>query len=139
MKAALLDRPNVPLRVEDVPRPEPGRGQVRLRVLACGVCRTDLHIADGELSPHRHPIIPGHQIVGIVDAAGAGVAELRVGDRAGASWLAWTCGHCAQCTSGRENLCANAEFTGYDRNGGFAEFAVVDAKFAVALPDRDAL
>ncbi len=136
MKAAVLGTSGA-LRILDVPSPEPGPGAIRLRVLACGVCRTDLHILDGELPAHRRPLIPGHQIVGVVDALGEGVREARIGDHAGASWLAWSCGSCPYCTSGRENLCERAELTGYDRDGGFAEFAIVDAAFAIPLPDRD--
>jgi len=132
------------LRPVDLPRPEAGPGQVLLRVLACAVCRTDLHIVDGELAPHRRPLVPGHQIVGVVAALGppaareAGAASPAsgpaVGDRVGVPWLGWTCGHCAQCRNGRENLCDAARFTGYDLDGGFAEYAVADVRYCFPIP-----
>jgi propanol-preferring alcohol dehydrogenase len=114
-----------PLRLEDVPVPEPGPGQVRLRVLACGVCRTDLHVADGELTEPKLPLILGHQIVGVADD----------GRRLGVPWLGWTCGECRYCRSGRENLCERARFTGYDLDGGYAEYAVADERFCFPIPD----
>jgi propanol-preferring alcohol dehydrogenase len=117
-----------------VPLPEPGPGEVRLRVSACGVCRTDLHLLDGELPEARWPIVPGHQIVGRVEKVGAGVADLAVGDRVGVPWLGGTCGACRFCASERENLCEAAVFTGCQRDGGFAEYAVADARFCFALP-----
>src|SRR3954464_3602773 len=110
-----------PLRLEEVPVPEAEPGQVRLRVSACGVCRTDLHVVDGELTEPKLPLVPGHQIVGRVVAAGPGAGRYREGDRVGVPWLGWTCGECRYCRSGRENLCDRARFTGYDIDGGYAE------------------
>ena len=133
MRAMILDRAGEPLRPADVPRPVPGPGQVLVRVRACGVCRTDLHIVDGELDEPALPLIPGHQIVGAVEAPGDGVDGLREGDRVGVPWLGWTCGECAYCRAGRENLCERARFTGYDIDGGFAEFAVADARYVFPL------
>ena len=134
MRAMLLEGTGGPLRPADVPVPEPGAGQVRLRVQACAVCRTDLHIIDGELPPHKRPLILGHQIVGVVDKTGPEIASLAVGDRVGVPWLGWTDGTCPYCLSGRENLCDHAEFTGYDIDGGFAEYAVADHRYAFAIP-----
>jgi alcohol dehydrogenase, propanol-preferring len=130
------DAPGTPLRSEDRPLPEPGPGELRVRVAACGVCRTDLHVADGELADARRPIVLGHEIVGRVDAVGPGVGRFRPGDRVGIPWLAWTCGTCAWCRSGRENLCPRALFTGYTRDGGYAEAAIADARFAFPIPER---
>ncbi len=135
MRAMILEAPGRPLSLTDVPGPRPAAGQVLLRVLACGVCRTDLHVVDGELPEPALPLIPGHQIVGIVERLGADAAGVRRGDRIGVPWLGWTCGTCAYCLSGRENLCAGARFTGYHLNGGFAEAAVADARFCFHLPD----
>jgi propanol-preferring alcohol dehydrogenase len=122
--------------------PEPKAGEILLRVSVCAVCRTDLQLCEGDLVMHRRPIVPGHQIVGRVEAVGAGVNGWRVGDRAGVAWLAGTCGVCAFCRSGRENLCAKAEFTGWDRDGGYATHAVARADFALRIPagfsDEDA-
>ena len=114
--------------------PEPGPGQVRVRVRACGVCRTDLHLAEGDLAPRHRHVTPGHEIVGVVDALGADVTRWRQGDRIGVPWLAHTCGSCPFCRSGRENLCTAPRFTGWDVDGGYAEYAVVDEAFAYALP-----
>ena len=130
----LLDSPGRPLREAELPDPEPGPGQVRVRVEACGVCRTDLHIVDGELTEPKLPLVLGHQIVGVVDAAGDG-AELAVGERVGVPWLGWTDGDCRFCRSGRENLCLGARFTGYHLDGGYAELAVADARYCFRLPD----
>jgi alcohol dehydrogenase, propanol-preferring len=116
-----------------LPLPVPGAGEVRLRVGACGVCRTDLHVVDGEL-PDTVPVVPGHQIVGHVEMLGPGVDAVRVGDRVGVTWLAWACEHCAWCRSGRENLCPDARFTGHHRDGGYATHVVAAAAFCVALP-----
>ncbi len=116
--------------------PEPAPGQVRLRVTACGVCRTDLHIVDGELAATGHPVVPGHEVVGIVDAVGAGVAGLDPGMRVGVPWLGWTCGRCAHCRAGRENLCPDARFTGWQIPGGYAHYAVADARYVFPVPDR---
>src|SRR6266545_3046267 len=121
MRAMLLDAPRRPLRPADVPRPEPGPGQVLLAVTACAVCRTDLHVQDGELPNPKLPLILGHEIVGRVAAAGPGVERFTPGQRAGVPWLGWTCGACRYCRSGRENLCDRARFTGYQLDGGYAE------------------
>jgi alcohol dehydrogenase, propanol-preferring len=130
MRAVVLDAPGTPLRPAELPIPAPGPGEVRLRVLACGVCRTDLHIVDGELTRPKLPLVLGHQIVGVVDAAGG---AHDCGARVGVPWLGWTCGECRYCRSGRENLCDLARFTGYDIDGGFAEFAVADARFCLPV------
>jgi propanol-preferring alcohol dehydrogenase len=124
-----------PLRSVEGPDPTPGEGEMVLRVTACAVCRTDLQLCEGELEARRIPVVPGHQIVGRVDAVGPGVAGWRVGDRAGVAWLAGTDGTCAQCLSNRENLCDKAQFTGWDRDGGFATHAKARADFALRLPD----
>jgi propanol-preferring alcohol dehydrogenase len=137
MRALVLDAPSRPLREAELPDPEPGRGQVRVRVEACGVCRTDLHIVDGELTEPKLPLVLGHQIVGVVDAAGDGV-ELEAGGRVGVPWLGWTDGDCRFCRSGRENLCQRARFTGYHLDGGYAELAVADARYCFRLPEDHA-
>jgi propanol-preferring alcohol dehydrogenase len=121
----VLERQREPLRRRDLPVPEPAEGQVRLRVLACGVCRTDLHIVDGELERPKLPLVPGHQIVGVTDD----------GRRLGVPWLGWTDGTCRYCVSGRENLCDTARFTGYDLDGGYAEYAVADERFCFPIPE----
>lgn len=133
MRAMLLERQCAPLRQAEVPDPIPTRNQVLLRVLACGVCRTDLHIADGELSRPKLPLVLGHEIVGEVIGKGAGVDRFEVGDRVGVPWLGWTCGRCSFCTSGRENLCDQAGFTGYQLDGGFAELTVADQRYCFAI------
>lgn len=133
MRAVLFEGPGRSLRPAQVETPEPGPGQIRLRVQACGICRTDLHVIDSELTRPKLPLIPGHQIVGVVDAVGEGV-EAGHGTM-GAPWLGWTCGRCRYCLGGRENLCDQAKFTGYDLDGGFAEYAVVDQRFAFPIPD----
>ena len=130
----LLDEPGRPLRAATVPDPEPGPDEVRVRVRACAVCRTDLHVLDGELTEPKLPLVLGHQIVGVVDAVGAGVDAPVAGERVGVPWLGRTDGTCAYCASGRENLCPNARFTGYQLDGGFAELAVADARFCLPLP-----
>jgi alcohol dehydrogenase, propanol-preferring len=135
MKAMVLARPGAPLREEERPLPSPGEGQVRLRVLACGVCRTDLHVVDGEMPDLGRPVVPGHQIVGVVDAVGSRVGRLALGQRVGVPWLGWTCGRCRFCTSGRENLCGDARFTGYHIDGGFAEQAVADERYCFPIPE----
>jgi propanol-preferring alcohol dehydrogenase len=124
-----------PLEPVDRPVPEPGPGEIALEVVACGVCRTDLHILDGELTDPSLPLVPGHQIVGRVRALGPGVDGLAAGQAVGVPWLGWTCGECFYCINGAENLCQRARFTGYHRDGGFAEVAVADARFAFPLPD----
>ena len=136
MQAMLLERPGLPLRAARVAIPEPGPQQVLLRVSACGVCRTDLHIADGELLPHHSPLIPGHEVVGRVVACGPDVRGHVPGERVGVAWLAGSCGHCACCARHNENLCEQACFTGYDLNGGYAEYMVADARYVFALPER---
>ncbi|HKP91812.1 MAG TPA: zinc-dependent alcohol dehydrogenase family protein [Thermoleophilaceae bacterium] len=135
MRAMVLEAPRTPLRPADVAEPEPGPGEVLLRVDACGVCRTDLHVVDGELSEPKLPLVPGHQIVGRVAGAGEGAERYAEGDRVGVPWLGWTCGECRYCRSGRENLCDRARFTGYDLDGGYAELAVADERFAFAIPE----
>ena len=134
MLAMVLDRPGEPLRPRELPDPEPGPGEVRLRVSACAVCRTDLHVVDGELPDPALPLVPGHQIVGTIDRIGPGVDHLAPGDRVGVPWLARSCGSCRFCRSDRENLCDQPLFTGYTRDGGFAELAVADARFTLPLP-----
>jgi propanol-preferring alcohol dehydrogenase len=131
----VLDRPGTPLHEAVRPVPAPGPGQVLLRVSACGVCRTDLHVVDGELPGLGRPVVPGHQIVGAVGARGPGVERLATGQRVGVPWLGWTCGDCRFCLSGRENLCADARFTGYHLDGGFAEYALADARYCFPIPD----
>jgi propanol-preferring alcohol dehydrogenase len=130
----VLDSPGRPLRAAELPEPEPGPGQVRVRVEACGICRTDLHVADGELPEPKLPLVLGHQIVGVVDEVGDG-ASVEPGSRIGIPWLGWTDGDCRFCRSGRENLCDRARFTGYQLDGGYAEAAVADARFCFPLPD----
>lgn len=125
-----------PLRLEEVPIPEPADDELLLRVEACAVCRTDLHIVEGDLPLHKTPIIPGHQIVGRVERAGSLVRDWRPGERAGVAWLRRTCGTCKFCQRGQENLCPNASFTGWDADGGFAEYATVPAEFAYRIPDE---
>jgi len=131
----VLERPGTPLRLEQVSVAAPGPGQVLLRVHACGICRTDLHIVDGELTEAKLPIVPGHQIVGVVVEAGSGVDKLRVGDRVGVPWLGWTDGDCKYCRSGRENLCDHARFTGYQIDGGYADYTVADSRFCLSIPE----
>jgi len=139
MKAAVVDAQapvaTSPLHLRDLPDPEPGLGEVRVRVLACGVCRTDLHVIEGDLPPHKLPIVPGHQVVGIVDRLGPGTARFKLGDRIGIAWLRHTDGTCTYCRSGRENLCEAQRFTGYDADGGYAGYAVVPEAFAYAIPE----
>ncbi len=138
MRAMVLRRPGPaegnPLEAAEVPTPEPGAGEVRIRVRACGVCRTDLHTVEGEIHPPRLPVIPGHQSVGVVDAVGAGVARFAGGDRVGVPWLYSTCGACAFCTRGAENLCESGRFTGFSVDGGYAEAMVARADFTYPLP-----
>jgi alcohol dehydrogenase, propanol-preferring len=133
MKAMVLREPGKPLAIEELPVPEPGPGQVRVRVQSCGVCRTDLHVADGELRDPKLPLVLGHQIVGAIDGLGAGVDQLSLGTRVGIPWLGWTCGDCRFCRSGRENLCDRARFTGYQLDGGFAEATVADSRFCFRI------
>ncbi len=134
MRAMVLDAPGRPLREAELPRPRPGPGQLLVEVRACGVCRTDLHVVDGELPHPKLPIVPGHEIVGTVRELGAGVTRFPLGSRVGIPWLGWTCGVCSYCASGRENLCDRARFTGYQIDGGYAELTVADARYVFALP-----
>ncbi|MBI3898899.1 MAG: zinc-dependent alcohol dehydrogenase family protein [Gammaproteobacteria bacterium] len=134
MRAMQLRHPREPLQLVSRDIDHPRAGQVLLRVFACGVCRTDLHIVNGELPPLDHPVIPGHEIVGTVVERGAGVDRFAVGERVGVPWLGWTCGHCRYCLAGRENLCDNARFTGYHIDGGYAEYALADSRYCFALP-----
>ncbi|MGE5753230.1 MAG: zinc-dependent alcohol dehydrogenase family protein [Deltaproteobacteria bacterium] len=129
-----------PLRLAELPAPAPGPGEIRVKVAACGICRTDLHVIEGDLPPARLPLVPGHQVVGIVDGAGEGAARFSPGTRVGIAWLRHTCGSCAFCAAGKENLCEAPLFTGYHRDGGFAEYAVVPEAFAYPIPPafRDA-
>jgi propanol-preferring alcohol dehydrogenase len=124
-----------PLELVDLPTPEPGPGEIRLRVRTCGVCRTDLHVIEGDLPEQALPIVPGHQVVGTVDAIGEGSEGFAIGDRAGIAWLRGTCGTCVWCRSGQENLCRESRYTGYHENGGYAEHAVVPAAYAYHLPE----
>jgi len=132
----LLEQIGQPLQLRELPVPQPGPGEVRVRVLACGVCRTDLHVVDGELPEAPLPIIPGHEIVGLVDALGEGVTGFEPGQRVGIPWLGHTCGTCSYCQHAEENLCDAPQFTGYTRPGGYAEYVVADARFAFALGEE---
>jgi propanol-preferring alcohol dehydrogenase len=129
----LLEATGRPLALRELPTPQPGSGELLVRVLACGVCRTDLHVFDGELPDPKLPLVLGHQIVGVVERLGGGVTHLLPGARVGIPWLGGTCGHCRYCSSARENLCGEAVFTGYRRDGGFAEYAVADARYCFPL------
>ena len=124
-----------PLELVEVPAPDPGPGEIRVRVLVCGVCRTDLHIVEGDLAPHRDRVVPGHEIVGVVDELGSGAGRFMIGDRVGIAWLRDTCGECRWCRRGEENLCVSPGFTGWDADGGYADFAVVDEGYAYRIPD----
>lgn len=137
MRAMVLERAGAPLKLVDRPDPVPGPGEIRLKVEACAVCRTDLHVVDGDLRHPKLPLIPGHEIVGVIDSVGKGVARYRIGRRVGVAWLGHTCGHCPYCLEGSENLCDQPDFTGYTRDGGFASHVVADARFAFDL-DSDA-
>ena len=138
MKTCLLDSPgpidSLPLRFVEAPKPKPAAGQVLIRVRACGVCRTDLHVVEGELPLRKSPLVPGHQAVGTVEERGPGAERFRLGARVGVPWLGWTDGECEYCRSGRENLCPNAKFTGRDIDGGFAEYTVADERFCFPIP-----
>ena len=123
-----------PLRLTEIPEPQPGKGEVRVRVSVCGVCRTDLHVVEGDLPLHRANVVPGHEVVGVVDALGTGAERFGVGERVGIPWLRRTCGMCRWCLSGRENLCIEPEFTGWDADGGYAEYAVVHEQYAYPIP-----
>lgn len=134
-----LDAPapveSAPLRLVEIPDPEPGPGEVRVRVAVCGVCRTDLHVVEGDLRPVRSPVVPGHQVVGVVDRLGTGATRFRLGERVGIAWLRGTCGACADCRRGDENLCGASTYTGWHEDGGYADLAVVPEAFAYAVPD----
>ena len=134
MQAMQLRRARTPLALSELPVPEPAAGQLLLKVLACGVCRTDLHLLDGELEDARLPVVPGHQIVGVVQALGEGASRFSLGDRLGVPWLGGTCGTCSLCVAGRENLCDKAVFTGCHQDGGFAQYAVASERFCFAIP-----
>jgi propanol-preferring alcohol dehydrogenase len=140
MKAWVVRRPGPidsgPIAFVERPVPDPGPGELRVRVTACGVCRTDLHLAEGDLSPHAHEVIPGHEIVGVVDRLGPGASRFAPGERVGIAWLRRTCGTCRFCRRGDENLCVDPRFTGWDADGGYAEHAVVDERYAYRLPDE---
>jgi propanol-preferring alcohol dehydrogenase len=135
MRAMVLFETKRPLRESEMAKPEPKAGEVLVRVNACAVCRTDLHVVDGELPDPKLPLIPGHQIVGRVVELGANAQRYNIGDRVGIPWLAWTCGICPYCRSGQENLCDSAQFTGYTKDGGYAEFTIADERFCVPIPD----
>src|SRR5437762_2477072 len=136
MRAMVLEKPRQPLVLRDVPKPNPEPGQLLVRVSACAVCRTDLHIVDGELPDPKLPLIPGHQIVGRVEEIGTAAEKFSIGERVGIPWLGWTDGDCVYCRSNRENLCDRARFTGYTIDGGYAEFTVADARFCFPLPEQ---
>jgi len=135
MLAMVLEKTRTDLRLAQIDRPEPGDGEVRIKVSACGVCRTDLHVVDGELTEPKLPLIPGHQVVGVVDEVGSGVERLKQGDRVGVPWLGGSCGECEFCLSETENLCDRSVYTGYQRDGGFAEYCLADARFCFPLPE----
>ena len=136
MRAMVLEAQRQPLQDGLLPEPEPGADQVQVRVAACGVCRTDLHVVDGELPDPKLPLVPGHQIVGVVSRVGPEVDRFRAGDRVGIPWLGWTCGRCRFCLRGQENLCVLARFTGYQIDGGYAEYAVADQRFCFPIPEQ---
>jgi propanol-preferring alcohol dehydrogenase len=136
MQAMLLDRSKTPLRLAEVPIPVPGPGELLLQVRACGICRTDLHVLEGELTQPKLPLILGHEIVGTVVDRSAEASSFKEGDRVGVPWLGWTCGQCQFCRSGQENLCDNARFTGYNLDGGYAQYTVADERFCFPIPTR---
>src|SRR5437764_12250330 len=137
MRAMVLDKPRQPLQLRDIEKPRPAKSQLLVRIATCAVCRTDLHVVDGELPDPKLPLIPGHQIVGYVEEIGPDIpSSFAIGDRVGIPWLAWTDGECVYCRSNRENLCDRARFTGYTIDGGYAEFGVADARFCFHLPER---
>ena len=134
MRAMLLEAPRQPLQAADIPAPKPDTTQVLVKVAACAVCRTDLHVVDGELPNPKLPLVPGHEIVGVIVERGKAVRRFKIGDRVGIPWLGWTCGGCEFCRGGRENLCDRARFTGYTLDGGYAEFTVADERFCFPIP-----
>ena len=133
MRAMVYRGDGRPLALEERPVPEPGAGEVLVRVSACGVCRTDLHVVDGDLTEPRLPVVPGHEVVGRIAALGAGVERFREGERVGIPWLGWTCGTCRYCRSGRENLCPDALFTGYTRDGGYGDYCIADERYCLPV------
>jgi propanol-preferring alcohol dehydrogenase len=135
MRAMLFEKPGEPLRLTELPVPAPAAGQILIRVRACAVCRTDLHVVDGELPQPKLPLIPGHEIVGTVEQLGEGVNRFEIGARVGVPWLGWTCGACSYCRSERENLCDKAKFTGYTLDGGYADYTATDQRFCFPIPD----
>jgi propanol-preferring alcohol dehydrogenase len=135
MRAMLLEKAGQPLRETELPMPKPGPGQVLIRIGACAVCRTDLHVVDGELTQPKLPLVPGHEIVGIVEKKGEGAERFEIGDRVGIPWLGWTCGECSYCLWGQENLCDKARFTGYTIDGGYADYTIADQRFCFPIPD----
>ncbi|MDH5535844.1 MAG: zinc-dependent alcohol dehydrogenase family protein [Betaproteobacteria bacterium] len=134
MKAMQLTAPRTALKLTELPVPKPGLGQILVKVRACGVCRTDLHVVDGDLTQGKMPIVPGHEIVGVVAETGPGVEQLKTGTRVGVPWLGYTCGKCRYCANGRENLCTAARFTGYHLDGGYAEYALADQRYCFPIP-----
>jgi alcohol dehydrogenase, propanol-preferring len=136
MEAMVLEHPGQPLQMRKMPDPSPGRGEVLIQVSACAVCRTDLHIIDGELTQPKLPLVPGHEVVGRIVQTGQDAARFRPGDRVGVPWLAWTCGQCEYCRSGKENLCDSARFTGYSVDGGYASLMLADQRFCFAIPEK---
>lgn len=132
----VLEQPHSPLVLKELPVPQPAAGQALIKVIACGICRTDLHVVDGELTEPKLPLIPGHEIIGRVEEMGSDVNSLVKGDLIGVPWLGYTCGYCKYCKSGKENLCENARFTGYTIDGGYAEYTVADARFCFKLDDK---
>ena len=135
MRAMVMTKHGAPLELTEMPVPRPGPGQLQVAVTACGICRTDLHVVDGDLDSPKLPLIPGHQIVGNVAAIGEGVADFQLGQRVGIPWLGGSCGHCEYCSQNRENLCDHAVYTGYQINGGFAEYTVADAGYCFCVPE----
>src|SRR6266404_1863396 len=135
MRAMVLDSPRQLLRHAEIPEPRPGVAQVLIRINVCAVCRTDLHVVDGELPEPKLPLVPGHEIVGRVAEIGTDAQRFKIGDRVGVPWLGWACGKCEYCQSGRENLCSRARFTGYTLDGGYAECCVADERFCFPIPD----
>src|SRR5665647_1445117 len=136
MHAMMLDEPGQALNMRCLPCPQPGPDQLLVKIAACAVCRTDLHVVDGELPKPKLPIIPGHEIVGRVVSCGTNIRNFSIGERIGIPWLGWTCGQCRYCRSGHENLCESAKFTGYQINGGYAEYTVADARYCFRIPDN---
>ncbi|QLH34970.1 MAG: zinc-dependent alcohol dehydrogenase family protein [Parachlamydiaceae bacterium] len=136
MRAMILEKIKTPLRLVELPIPEPGPDQIQIKVIACGICRTDLHILDGELPSPNLPLIPGHQIAGVVEKLGSGVTQFKIGDRVGVPWLGGSCQHCKFCKEERENLCDHAVYTGYQMNGGYADYCIANARFCFKLPEE---